>query len=180
MVDYVEFKHTSPSIAFLFARLGGLLDSFGDRYPQIGDFTVGDSGLDLVLGDLYLLLQQSLSWFKSICGVLRREKMGSEVRASGQERGSSSGMVADGAVTDTVTSVPSSAPSSILPSTSTKPRSFHALKEKCALKADIFNKFRDRFQFPDETRAHLPRKGERLVPLPRVRSAFMRLHSHAA
>ena len=87
--------------------------------------------------------------------------MGSEVRLSGQERGSSFGMAADGAVTDTATSVPSSAPSSILRSTSTKPRSFHALKEKCALKADVINKFRDRFQFPDETRARLPRKGKK-------------------
>jgi len=70
-------------------------------------------------------------------------------------------MAADRAVTDTATSVPSFAPLSILPSTSTKPRSFHALKEKCALKANFFNKFRDRFQFPDETRARLPRKGEK-------------------
>ena len=70
-------------------------------------------------------------------------------------------MAVDGAVIDTAISVPSSAPSSILSSTSTKPRSFHALKEKCALKADVFNKFRDKFQFPDETRAHLLRKGEK-------------------
>jgi len=83
MVDYAEFRHTSPSITFLFARLEGLLDSSGDRYPQIGDFIVGGSGLDLALGNLYPLLQQSLSWFKSVCGVLRREKMGSEVRLSG-------------------------------------------------------------------------------------------------
>ena len=36
---------------------------------------------------------------------------------------------------------------------------FHALKEKCTLKADVFNKFRDRFQFPEGTRACLPMKG---------------------
>lgn len=71
--------------------------------------------------------------------------MGSEVRLSGQERGLSSGMAVDGAVIDTAISVPSSVPSSIPPSTSTKPRSFHALKEKCALKADVCNKFRDKF-----------------------------------
>ena len=35
------------------------------------------------------------------------------------------------------------------------------LKEKCSLKIEVFNKFRDRFQFPDETRARLPRKGEK-------------------
>ena len=44
--------------------------------------------------------------------------MGSEVRSSNQERGSSSSVGVDGAITDTATSVPSSAPSSILPSAS--------------------------------------------------------------
>ena len=38
---------------------------------------------------------------------------------------------------------------------------FHALKEKCTLKADVFNKFRDRFQFPEGTRACLLMKGEK-------------------
>ena len=85
--------------------------------------------------------------------------MGSESGSSGQERGSSSGVVADGAVRDTTTSL--SPPLSILPSTSATPRPFHALKEKCTLKLDVFNKFRDRFQFLDETRARLPRKGEK-------------------
>ena len=67
MVDYSEIRHTSPSIAFLFARLGVLLDSFSDlfgvllhhssdRYSQTRDFVVGDSGLNLTLGDLYPLL----------------------------------------------------------------------------------------------------------------------------
>ena len=50
---------------------------------------MGDSGLDLALGDLYLLLHQSLSWLKSVRGVFRRENMGSEVRSSDLERGSS-------------------------------------------------------------------------------------------
>ena len=85
--------------------------------------------------------------------------MGSELGSSGQERDSSSGVVADGAVRDTATSVPPSL--SILPSTSTTSCPFHALKEKYTLKLDVFNKFRDRFQFPDETRARLPRKGEK-------------------
>ena len=155
MVDYTEIRHISPSIAFLFARLGGLLDSSGDRYPRIGGFVAGDSGLDLALGDLYPLLQKSLSWFKSICGVLRQENIGS----GDQERALSSSVVADRAVTDTATSV--LPPFSVLPSTSTTPRPFHALKEKCSLKVDVFNKFRDRFQFPNETRARLPQKGKK-------------------
>ena len=69
--------------------------------------------------------------------------MGSELRSSGQERGSSSGVVANEAVRDTATSVPP--PLSVLPSTFTTPRPFHALKEKCTLKLDVFNKFRDMF-----------------------------------
>ena len=125
MVGYAKFRSISPSIAFLFACLGGLLDSSGDRYPQIGGFIVGDSGLNLALGDLYPLLHRSLSWFKSVHGVLRREIMGSKLGTSGQERGSSSGVAADGTIRDTATSVPPS--SSILPSTPTSTCPFHAL-----------------------------------------------------
>ena len=172
MVDYSEIRHTSPSIAFLFAHLGALLDSssdplgvlpyyFSDQHPQIGDFVVGDSGLGLVLGDIYPLLHQSLAWFKSVRGALRRENMGSEVRLSDQERGLSSSVGTAGVRIDIATSVPSPVPSSSLPSIFASSHPFHALKEKCTLKADVFSKFRDRFQFPDETRAPLPRKGEK-------------------
>ena len=67
MVDHSEIRHASPSIAFLFAHLGGLLNSSSDtlgvlpfcssdQYPRIRDFVVGHSGLDLALGDLYPLL----------------------------------------------------------------------------------------------------------------------------
>ena len=66
MVDYSEIRHTSLSIAFLFAHIRALIDSSSDplgvlsysssdRYPQIGDFAIGDSGLGLALGDLYPL-----------------------------------------------------------------------------------------------------------------------------
>lgn len=61
MVVYTDFERISPSITFFFARLGGFLELSGDRYPQSGDFVVGGSGLNLVLRDLYPLLQQSLS-----------------------------------------------------------------------------------------------------------------------
>lgn len=170
MVDYIEFRHISPFIAFLFACLGGLLDSSRDQYPQIGGFVVWGSGLDLALGDLYPLLHQSLSWFKSVCGVLRREDIESELGSSGQERDSSSSVVADGSVRDTATSVPPSL--SVLPSTSATSCPFHALKEKCTLKLDVFNRFRDRFQFPDETRARLPRKGEKAYTFARGEVCF--------
>ena len=66
-----------------------------------------------------------------------------------------------GAGIDTASSVPTSVPSSSIPPASAAPRSFYDLKEKCTLKADVFDKFRDRFQFPVETRACLPRKGEK-------------------
>ena len=81
MVDSSEIRHTLPSIAFLFARLGTLVDSHSDTlgvfsssdpYPHIGDFVVAGSGLGLVLGDLYPLLHNSLIWFKSIREALRR------------------------------------------------------------------------------------------------------------
>ena len=87
--------------------------------------------------------------------------MESEVRSSDLGRGLSSSVCANGVGTDTVTSVPSSTPSSSLPSASATSHPFPALKGKCTLKAEVFDKFRDRFQFPDETRTRLPKKGEK-------------------
>ena len=77
------------------------------------------------------------------------------------ERGSSSNVGGEGARVDTATFVPSHVPLSSYPPTVAVARPFHALKEKCSLKVKFFSKFKDRFQFPEETRAHLPRKGEK-------------------
>ena len=132
-----------------------------------------------MLGDLYPLLYQSLTWFKSVCGVLRREIIGSEVRSSDLERGSSSSVGTARAGTDIATSMPSSTPSSSHPSVFATSCPFHALKEKCTLKADIFSRFRDRFQFPAEIRVHLPRKGEKACAFAHGEVCFMRLHSRA-
>ena len=75
MVGYAEIQRTSPSVAFLFARLGALLESSVESlgvfppvgiYPPIGDFVFGSGGLGLVLGDLYPLLYKSQVWFKSV------------------------------------------------------------------------------------------------------------------
>ncbi|KAK4605958.1 hypothetical protein RGQ29_000298 [Quercus rubra] len=91
-------------------------------------------------------------WFKSIREVLRREVMGSDVGSGDLERGVSSNLGGEGTGADTATSTPSS---------SAGVRTFHALKEKCSLKVEVFSKFKDRFQFPEGTRARLPRKDER-------------------
>ena len=113
MVDSSEIRRISPFIAFLFARLGALVDSRSDTlgvfsssdpYLQIGDFVVVGSGLGLVLGDLYPLLHESLAWFKSIREDLRRKNMGSKVRSDGLERGSSSNVSMIGAGVDMATS----------------------------------------------------------------------------
>ena len=170
LLDSSEIRRASPSIAFLFARLGALVDPRSDTlgvvpssnlYPYIGDFVVAGSGLGSVLGELYPLLRSSLVWFKSIREALRRENMGFEMGSDNLERDSSSDVGTVGAGVDTATSAPSGAPSSSQPPVSGEACSFHALKEKCSLKIEVFNKFRDRFQFPDETRARLPRKGEK-------------------
>ena len=145
MVDYSEIRHTSPSIAFFFTRSGALLDSSSDPRLQIGDFVLGDSILDLVLGNLFPLLCQSLAWFKSVCRVLRRESMGSEVRSSDLETGLSSSASPVGVETDTATSIPSSVLSSSYPSASDTSHPFHAFKEEFSLKKDTFRRFRDMF-----------------------------------
>ena len=114
-----------------------------------------------MLGSLYLLLYQSLAWFRSTRGVLRRETIGSEIRLSDLKTNLSSSASPIGAGTDTATSIPSSLPSFSHPSTSDTSRPFHALKEECSLKRDTFRRFRVRFQFPNEAKVHLPRRGEK-------------------
>ena len=52
-------------------------------------------------------------------------------------------------------------PSSSLSPCGRETRSFHAFKEECTLDEDTLNRFRDRFQFPDETRVRLPLSGEK-------------------
>ena len=88
MVGYSEIQRTSPFVAFLFTRLGALLESSVKplgvlppvgTYPPIGGFVFSSGGLGLVLGDLYPLLYKSQVWFKSVREVLRREVMGSDV-----------------------------------------------------------------------------------------------------
>ena len=185
MVGYSEVQHTSPSVAFLFARLGALIESsakpFGvlspvGTYPPIEGFVLSGGGLGLVLGDLYPLLYKSQVWFKSVREVLRREVMGSKVGSGDLERGTSSNIGGEGIGVDTATS----APSSSQPSVPAVVRAFHALKEKCSLKIEVFSKFKDRFQFPEGTRACLPRKDERAWPLLMERFVFMRLRFHMA
>ena len=126
MVGYSEVKRTSPFVAFLFARLGALVESSSDplgalspsdSYPQIEGFVFSGSGLGLVLGDLYPLLYKSQVWFKSVREVLRRENMGFKVGSGDLERGSSSNVGGEGAGIDIATSAPSYAPSSSHPPT---------------------------------------------------------------
>ena len=80
MVGYAEIQRTSPSVAFLFARLRALLESSVKplgvlppvgTYPPIGGFVFSSGGLGLVLGDLYPLLYKSQVWFKSVREVLQ-------------------------------------------------------------------------------------------------------------
>ena len=83
--------------------------------------------------------------------------MGSEVGSGDLERGASSNIGEEGTGVDTATSTP-------LPSQPSVPavvHAFHALKEKCSLKIEVFSKVKDRFQFPEGTRARLPRKDEK-------------------
>ena len=141
MVDYSDIRRTSPSVAFFFARLDMFIGFSSGHCPYVGNFALTNSSLSLVLGDLYPLLCQSLDWFKSVRGVLRRENMGSKVRSSDLEANLSSSASTGGVEMDTAISVPSSS----LPSISASPQSFHALKEESSLREDTFIRFRDRF-----------------------------------
>ena len=66
MVDYSYIRHTSPSVAFFFTRLGAFIGFSSGHCPRVGDICLGDSSLNLMLGDLYPLLCQSLGWFELV------------------------------------------------------------------------------------------------------------------
>ena len=83
--------------------------------------------------------------------------MGFEVGLGDLERGTSSNISGEGIGVDTATF----APSSSQPFVPAVVRAFYALKEKCSLKIEVFSKFKNRFQFPEGTGAHLPRKDEK-------------------
>ena len=83
--------------------------------------------------------------------------MGSEVGSGDLERGASSNIGGEGTRVDTAIF----APSSSQPFVPAVVRAFHAPKEKCSLKIEVFSKFKDRFQFPEGTRARLPRKDDK-------------------
>ena len=106
--------------------------------------------------------------------------MGSEVGSGDLERGSSSNVGGEGAGVDTATFAPSHAPSSSHPPALAIAHPFHALKEKCSLKIEVFSKFRDRFQFPEETRTCLTRKGEKACAFAHEEVCFYRLRFHVA
>ena len=67
--------------------------------------------------------------------------MGSEVGSDDLERGASSNVGREGTGVDTATY----APSSSHPPALAIALPFHALKEKCSLKIEVFSKFKDRF-----------------------------------
>ena len=89
--------------------------------------------------------------------MLKREKMSIKGRSSDLGAILSSNAGVGEIKIDTAISRPSSS----RPSVPASPRPFHALQEECSLNGDTFFRFRDRFQFPDETRARLPKRGEK-------------------
>ena len=170
MVDTFEVRRNFPSVAFLLARLGSLVELSGDllgapspagSYPVVEEFVNRGTGLGSALGVLYPLLLESQAWFRSIRGHLREENMGLEEGLGDLERGSSSNVVEEEAGIGATTTTPSRAPSSSHSPAPATARRFHALKENCSLKVEVFSKFKDRFQFPEGTKARLPRKGEK-------------------
>ena len=83
------------------------------------------------------------------------ERIGSEARSSDLEMDLLSSGDTVGAETFALV------PSSSQPSVSQPPRSFHALKEECSLSEETLSSFKDRFQFPKETKVHLPCSGKK-------------------
>ena len=141
MVSGSEVRVICPSVSFFFARLGVALGLSGDFLPLVGDFIFVGCGLSVVIGELSLILGQSLTWFK---GETRRM---AEVRSSELETGLSSSSGPEGG--DTVVFAPRVV------------RAFHALKEICGLDEETVSRFKDRFQFPERVRVRRPTNEDR-------------------
>ena len=141
LMDFSGIMHTSPSVSFSFVCLGAFIGYRSGSYPPIKYFSLGDSSLSLVLGELYPLLCESLNWFKSVRGVLRREKMSSKVRSSDLVANLSSSAGTGEVETDVVVSRPSSS----CPFVPASPWPFYALQEECSLNQDTFHRFRNQF-----------------------------------
>ena len=150
MVESSKVRKLCLSISIFFACLGASLGSFSTHCPPIEGFESSGSSLGFVLVNLHPLLHQSLNWLKEMVG----KRVVSEVRSSKLEIGLSSRDDLVEAEFDTVALGP-------LSFGQMEVRSFHALREECALEANTLFRFRDRFQFPIEVRIRLPREGEK-------------------
>ena len=141
MVSGSEVRVVCPSVSFFFAHLGAALGVSGDFLPLVEDFIFVGCGLSLVIGELSLILDQSLAWFE---GETRRMV---EVRSSELEIGLSSSDSPE--VGDTAVFAPRVV------------RAFHALEEVCGLDADTVGKFKDRFQFSERVCVRRPTNEDR-------------------
>ena len=79
MVNSFEVRITCPSVSFFFPRLGASLGTSRAFLPLVGNFVFEGSGLGVVLGELFLMLCQSINWFE---GLVSERGVMFEVRSS--------------------------------------------------------------------------------------------------
>ena len=108
------------------------------------------SGLGLALADLLPLLRELVDWFEGIVGEWRSML---EVRPSELETRLSSSNHPVDVEEDTAACGPREV------------KAFHTLGEVCGLDSDTLSRFRDKFQFPERVKVHLPHKKERACQL---------------
>ena len=162
MVDFSEVRNLCPSISFFFAHLGAFLETSSGHRLHVGLFVSRDSAFRPVLTDLYPLLHRSLNRYCLLCEMSMEGRRRFVVRSSELETGlSSSDKPVEMGINIAASKPSSSKPSSSKPSSFTKPRSFHAFKESCCLDEETLFRFRDRFQFPNETKIRLPRENKK-------------------
>ena len=87
MVSSSKVRIVCPSISFRFACLGASLGVSHSFSPLIKGFVFEGNNLSVVLVELFLLLHQSVNWFKNLASERR---VMSEVKSSELEMGLSS------------------------------------------------------------------------------------------
>ena len=165
MVNSSEIRVAFLSISFFFARLGASLGASHAFFPLVENFVFEGSSLGVMLGDLFPLLYQSIDWFK---GLVSEQREMFEVRSSELETRLPSNDNPMEEEADTAISVPREV------------RAFHALREACNLDDETLSRFRDRFQFPERVRVHLPQGEERACHFSLGRFASTKLLSSAS
>ena len=75
MVNSSKVRVACPSVSFFFAHLGASLGTSRASFPLVENFVFEGNGLGVVLGELFLVLCQSINRFEGLVSEGERENV---------------------------------------------------------------------------------------------------------